>query len=188
LKYLFCLIICTGSFFSHAQKKNNSFQLHIRKTTEPVVIDGAMNDAAWLEAETADDFFMVLPMDTSRAFVSTEVKMTYDKENLYIIAICHLPKKGPYMVESLRRDFAFGKNDNFIFFIDPFNDLTNGFTFGANAAGAQWDGMLYEGGKADLNWDNKWVSVVKNYDNKWIFEAAIPFKPYATKKELINGN
>jgi hypothetical protein len=184
LKYILCLIICTGSFFSTAQKKNNGFQLHIRKTTGPVVIDGAMNEAAWLEAETATDFFMVLPMDTSRATVNTEVKMTYDKENLYIIAICHLPKKGPYMVESLRRDFAFGKNDNFIFFIDPFNDLTNGFTFGANAAGAQWDGMLYEGGKADLNWDNKWVSVVKNYDDKWIFEAAIPFKTIRYKKGI----
>ena len=41
------------------------------------------------------------------------------------------------MVESLRRDFNFSKNDNFIFFIDPFDDRTNGFTFGANAAGAQ---------------------------------------------------
>jgi len=143
-----------------------------------------MNDAPWQEAETAGDFFMVTPMDTSRARVNTEVKMTYDKENLYIIAICHLPVKAPYMVESLRRDFIFGKNDNFIFFLDPFNDLTNGYTFGANAAGAQWDGTLYEGGKADLNWDNKWVSVVKNYDDKWIFEAAIPFKTIRYKKGI----
>src|SRR5436853_358135 len=108
--------------------------------------------------------------------------MAYDEKNIYIIAICHLVRKAPYMVESLRRDFVFSKNDNFIFFLDPFNDLTNGYTFGANAAGAQWDGMLYEGGKADLNWDNKWVSVVKNYEDKWIFEAAIPFKTIRYKK------
>jgi Domain of unknown function (DUF5916)/Carbohydrate family 9 binding domain-like len=184
LKYFFCFILFTGFFFSYAQKKNNSFQLHIRKTSGPIVIDGIMNEAAWQEAETAKSFFMVLPMDTSKARVNTEVKMTYDKENLYIIAICWLPKKGPYMVESLRRDFTFGKNDNFIFFLDPFNDLTNGYTFGANAAGAQWDGMLYEGGKADLNWDNKWISVVKNDDDKWIFEAAIPFKTIRYKKGI----
>ena len=83
-----------------------------------------MNESAWQQAETARNFFMVLPMDTSRATVNTDVKMTYDNKNLYIIAICWLPKKGPYMVESLRRDFVFGKNDNFIFFLDPFNDLT----------------------------------------------------------------
>jgi hypothetical protein len=184
LKYLFSILLCLWSFLTHAQKKNNQFQLHIRKTTEPVIIDGVMNDVAWQQAETAGNFFMVTPMDTSRAFVNTEVKMAYDKENLYIIAICHLPVKAPYMVESLRRDFNFGKNDNFIFFLDPFNDLTNGYTFGANAAGAQWDGTLYEGGKADLNWDNKWVSVVKNYDDKWIFEAAIPFKTIRYKKGI----
>jgi len=184
LKYLFSTLLCLGSFFTYAQKINSRFKLHIHKTTEPVLIDGIMNDAAWQEAETAGNFFMVLPMDTSKARVNTEVKMAYDKENLYIIALCHLPAKRPYMVESLRRDFVFGKNDNFIFFLDPFNDLTNGYTFGANAAGAQWDGTLYEGGKADLNWDNKWVSVVKNYEDKWIFEAAIPFKTIRYKKGI----
>lgn len=170
----------------NAQKKNNNYKLRIHKTTEPIVIDGAMNETAWQEAETADNFFMVLPMDTSKARVITEIKMTYDKENLYIIAVCHLQKKVQYIVESLRRDFAFSKNDNFIFFLDPFNDLTSGYTFGVNAAGAQWDGMLYEGGKADLNWDNKWISVVKNYDDKWIFEAAIPFKTIRYKNGITS--
>lgn len=145
-----------------------------------------MDEPTWLEADTATNFFMVLPMDTSLAKVKTEIHMTYDAQNVYIIAVCYLKKPGPYMVESLRRDFNFGKNDNFIFFIDPFDDRTNGFTFGANAAGAQWDGTLYSGGSADLSWDNKWTSVVKNYDDKWIFEAAIPFKSIRYKKGITN--
>jgi len=182
LKYLFSLITSISSLVCFAQKVNNHFELHINKTNERITIDGEMNEAVWQKAETAGQFFMVLPMDTSKANVPTEVKMTYDNQNLYIVAICYLLKQSPYMVESLRRDFVFGKNDNFIFFLDPFNDLTNGYTFGANAAGAQWDGMLYEGGKADLNWDNKWTSVVKNYGDKWIFEAAIPFKTIRYKK------
>ncbi len=184
MKYLACLLISLSSLLVQAQKKNNHFELHIHKTSTPVLIDGVMDESAWLNAETAGDFYMVLPMDTSHARVNTEVKMTYDNENLYIIAICHHRNLAPYRVESLRRDFTFGKNDNFIFFLDPFNDLTNGYTFGANAAGAQWDGMLYEGGKADLNWDNKWVSAVKNYDDKWIFEASIPFKTIRYKKGI----
>ena len=143
-----------------------------------------MDEQAWLNAEAAANFFIVLPMDTGNAKARTEVRMTYDANNLYIIAVCHLVKPGPYMVESLRRDFTFGKNDNFIFFIDPFDDRTNGFTFGANAAGAQWDGMLYSGGSADLSWDNKWISAVKNYNDKWIFEAAIPFKSIRYKKGI----
>jgi hypothetical protein len=185
LRFILLTLFCTGCFAVQAQKQNRQFELHIRKTRLPVTIDGSAQDSAWMQADAATDFFMVLPMDTSRANVKTLVKMTYDKDNLYVLAVCYLPAKGqPYRVESLRRDFNFGKNDNFIFFLDPFNDLTNGYTFGANAAGAQWDGTLYEGGKADLNWDNKWISQVQYDEDKWVFEAAIPFKSIRYKKGI----
>ena len=143
-----------------------------------------MDEAAWLEANVASDFFMVLPMDTSMAKVRTEVRMTYDDQNLYLIATCFHLLPGRYFVESLRRDFVFGKNDNFLLFMDTFDDQTNGFSFGANAAGAQWDGLMYEGGKVDLSWDNKWTSVVKKDDDKWVFEASIPFKTIRYKKGI----
>jgi hypothetical protein len=143
-----------------------------------------MDEQGWQEAQVATDFYMVLPMDTSAAQVRTDVRMTYDGQNLYLIAVCYHALPGRYMVESLRRDFNFGKNDNFLLFMDPFDDQTNGFSFGANAAGAQWDGLMYEGGKVDLSWDNKWTSVVKNYEDKWIFEMAIPFKTIRYKKGI----
>lgn len=147
------------------------------------MIDGVI-DEAWLMAETADNFNMVLPMDTSKALVKTAVKMSYDNDHLYLIAICYTKPDQAYMVESLKRDFAFGKNDNFLLFMDPFDDQTNGFSFGSNAAGAQWDGIMYDGGKVDLNWDNKWSSAVKNYQDKWIWEAAIPFKTIRYKNGI----
>src|SRR6476646_1830371 len=173
------LLLCIPGF---SQKKNSAYQLNIRKATSSIKVDGVMDEPSWLSADSATDFYMVLPMDTSKARVQTSVRMTYDAEYLYVIATCYLVKPLPYMVESLRRDFVFGKNDNFIFFIDPFDDRTSGFTFGANAAGAQWDGTLYQGGSADLTWDSKWTSVVKNYPDKYIFEAAIPFKTIRYKK------
>ncbi len=167
-----------------AQKKNANTRFHIHKTQSPIIIDGSIDEKAWEQTERLDNFYMVLPMDTSMATVRTDVRMAYDSKSIYIIAICYKKIKGANMVESLRRDFNFGKNDNFIFFIDPFEDQTSGFTFGANAAGAQWDGSLYDGGKADLNWDNKWISAVKDYDDKWIFEASIPFKTIRYKKGI----
>ena len=175
------LILTVTSSFAFSQKKNSSFQYHIRKTSSPIQIDGSM-DAAWLSADSARDFFMVLPMDTSKAQVPTTVRMLFDQQNLYMIVTCYQFRPAPFMVESLRRDFAFGRNDNFIFFLDPFDNRTNGFTFGANAAGAQWDGALYDGGANDASWDGKWTSVVKNYPFGYIFEAAIPFKTIRYKK------
>ncbi len=167
-----------------AQKKNETFQLHIRKTSLPIKIDGIMNEEAWQQTDVANNFFMVTPMDTSVARVRTEVRMAYDDKNIYLTALCYNTLPGPYYVESLRRDFVFGRNDNFLLFMDPFNDLTNGFSFGANAAGAQWDGTMFNGGNVDLNWDNKWVSKVKNDSEKWVLEMAIPFTTIRYKKGI----
>ena len=171
------------TFICLAQKKNETYQLSVRKATASPIIDGNDNDEVWQSADVAKDFFSVLPMDTSFAMVKTEVRMTYDEQHIYILATC-FHGGWRYMVESLKRDWNFGRNDNFIFFMDPFEDQTNGFTFGANAAGAQWDGMLYEGGKADLSWDNKWISATQYYNDRWIFEATIPFKSIRYKKGI----
>lgn len=178
---LVLLLCCLNAF---AQKINEAYQLPMKKASSPILIDGVLDEQAWLDADVASDFFMILPMDTSKARVRTDVRMTYDANHLYIIAVCFLPGPGRYFVESLRRDFAFGKNDNFLLFMDPFDDQTNGFSFGANAAGAQWDGTMYEGGKVDLSWDNKWTSSVSYDDEKWVFEAAIPFKSIRYKRGI----
>ena len=180
---IFIFFILPFALFS--QRKNEGFKYHINKASSPIKIDGEI-DQAWNETETATNFNMVLPMDTSKAHVKTEVKMAYDNVQLYLIAICYKDEGQNYMVESLKRDFSFGKNDNFLLFMDPFDDQTNGFSFGSNAAGAQWDGIMYNGGSVDLNWDNKWSSNVKNYPDKWIWEAAIPFKTIRYKKGIKN--
>ncbi|MCM4169578.1 hypothetical protein KCTC52924_00359 [Arenibacter antarcticus] len=160
----------------YAQKKNGAFRLNIKKTSLPITIDGIGDDKAWQDTDVTTDFFMVLPMDTGKANEPSEIRMTYDENNLYLLATFYNTTKGPYYVESLRRDFSFGKNDNFLLFIDPFNNQTTGYSFGSNAAGAQWDGTMYDGGSVDLNWDSKWISEVTSDDDKWVFEMAIPFK------------
>jgi hypothetical protein len=174
-----------GSTGAAAQKQNEAYRLHIHRAPSPITIDGSAHEPAWQSAEVASDFWMVLPMDTGRAKVRTDVRMAYDDRNLYLSAICYYGDvPGPYMVDSLKRDWSFGSNDNFIFFLDTFDDQTNGFTFGVNAAGAQWDGLLYEGGKANLSWDNKWTSAVKTYEDRYELEIAIPFKSIRYKQGI----
>jgi hypothetical protein len=43
---------------------------------------------------------------------------------------------------------------------------------------------MYEGGKVDLSWDNKWISKVRNQPDRWVFEAAIPFKSIRYKEGI----
>ena len=174
---LFCFLYLLLAFQqSVAQKKNANVKYYIHKATDAIKLDGLMNEQSWLKAQAVNKFPMVLPMDTSISKVPTEVRMTYDENNLYIIAICNKVGDGVDMVESLKRDWNFGKNDNFLLFMDTYGDLTNGFSFGTSAVGAQWDGTMFDGGSVDLNWDNKWTSAMYNDATKYVWEAAIPFK------------
>lgn len=178
----FLLLLLSHSIF--AQKVNDKFQINCNKSIDEINIDGIIDEETWANADVAKDFHMIMPMDTSLANAKTEVRVAYDDKNFYISAVCYLKSPGAIVVASMKRDFAFGTNDNFFCVIDPFDDLTNGFSFGANAAGAEWDGDMADGGRINLNWDNKWKSKVKNYEDKWIFEGAIPFKTLRYKKGI----
>jgi hypothetical protein len=180
-----CLLsLFLGTQTIQAQKKNASIKYYIHKAIDTIKVDGQLTEQSWKNAQVAQNFAMVLPMDTSVANVPTQVRMTYDEHNLYLIATCFKIGDGVNMVESLKRDWNFLKNDNFILFMDTYGDLNSGFAFGANAAGAQWDGTMFEGGSVDLNWDHIWTSAIYNDSSKYIWEAAIPFKTIRYKEGI----
>ena len=172
------ILLCLNTILLGQSKGLNreKYRINISKTDNAINVDGILDEPVWLSADKADKFMRVLPTDTGYASAQTEVRLTYTESILYIGIICYDPIPGKRPVESLRRDFAFGKNDNFIAFIDTYNDQTNGFAFGISPAGAQWDGLQANGGTVNLNWDIKWWSSVKNYDDRWVAEYAIPFR------------
>src|SRR6056300_1139664 len=160
-----------------AQINFENHQLSIKKTSENIVIDGVLEEATWQSAAVGKEFFMITPVDTGKANQFSEARVSFDNEFLYIAMIFfNNSVLGEYVVESLKRDFSFGKNDNFLVAIDPFNNQSTGFAFGLNAYGAQWDGTMYDGRSVDLNWDAKWYSEVQFDEEKWVCEMAIPFK------------
>ena len=152
------------------------FRLHAKRTEQPVVVDGVLDEPVWKVAERTGPFYRILPIDTGYARAQTEVMVAYDDDNFYMGIICHdtLPGKRP--VESFRRDWSFSSNDNFFAAIDTYNDQTNGFAFGVNAVGGQWEGIQSEGGTVSQEWDGKWYSAVQNHPKYWIAEFRIPFR------------
>ena len=110
------------------------------------------------------------------------------KTNIYMGIICYDPMPGKRPAESYRRDWNFGKNDNFFAAIDTYNDQTNGFAFGMSSQpGAQWDGMQANGGNVANEWDGKWYSAVQNYEDRWVAEFRSPSGPSVTGREIPNG-
>ncbi|HEX7584699.1 MAG TPA: DUF5916 domain-containing protein, partial [Prolixibacteraceae bacterium] len=102
--------------------------------------------------------------------------MTYDDKAFYVGVTFFDTIPGKRIVESFRRDFIFGNNDNVLVFFDTFLDQTNGFSFGASASGAKWDGTMSGGSAVNLNWDCKWDSKTVQYKDRWVTEMKIPFR------------
>ena len=173
---LMILLNCNLSFGQTRAVNRDKYRIHIFQNGKEMKIDGILDEEAWLTAESTQKFQRVTPTDTGFAISQTEVRLTYDETNLYVGVICHDATPGKRPVESLRRDFNFSRNDNFMIFLDTFNDQTNGFAFGISAAGAQTEGLQYDGTRVLYNWDIKWRSAVKSYDDRWVTEFSIPFR------------
>lgn len=167
---------------------NSNYIIHAKKSAERIKIDGLLNEKAWNEAEKATNFHMVLPSDTGYTKMKTYIMLTYDKKALYVGSIFYDTVPGKRIVESLRRDWVFVNNDNFMVTIDPFNDQTTGYSFAVNAAGAQRDGTISEGKTNNLVWDCKWESKVANYPDRWVSEIRIPFKSIRYKTGVNHWN
>lgn len=67
---------------SMAQKKNASYRYPMNQINVPVKVDGSPDDDIWRSIQIATDFFMVLPMDTSKAKGRTDVRMCYDQKHI----------------------------------------------------------------------------------------------------------
>ena len=198
LAIIFCFLFSSGfagtttatdkDTLTAPQTINHNYKLLAKRLKGEIKIDGTPDEADWQVANKATDFYMVLPYDTSYSVARSEVMMAFDDKAFYVAFIFYDSIPGKRPVESLRRDFMFGNNDNFLLFIDPFNDQTTGFTFGLNAAGAMWDGTMSNGAASNLIWDSKWEGKTQNYDNRWSAEMRIPFKSVRYKKGVDNWN
>ena len=179
------LVLFAISIVSNGQNtpvNRAKFRLQALETNQPVNIDGVLDELIWSKAEKTSPFYRITPIDTGYARAQTEVLVAYDAEFIYMGIICYDPTPGKRPAESYRRDWNFMKNDNFFAAIDTYNDQTNGFAFGVNAAGGQWDGMQADGGKVANEWDGKWYSAVKNNEDAWVAEFKIPFRTIRYKE------
>jgi hypothetical protein len=185
---IFLVGIVSLFFFSSSVKAQEYYedpQVTLNKTTEKIIIDGQLDEAAWFSGEPAKDFWQYFPQDTTLANPQTEIYMTYDDKFLYIAAKCY-SIGNDYITPSLRRDFRAGGNDNLTFLIDPFQDNTNAFVFGMNPFGVAREALISNGGNSgrDWNsaWDNKWKGNSAINDGYWSCEIAIPFSTLRFKE------
>ena len=189
LRILFFLLL-VSSFLVSAQNKPGT-NIKIKKAKGEIKLDGILDEPDWQSADVAANWFLNYPVDTALAPMQTEARVTFNDQYFYVSFICH-DDNSRDLINSLRRDFEYERNDNVGFNIGPYNDRINGFFFALTPKGVQMEGTISGGGTAEesfgVNWDNKWYSKVVRYADKWICEIAVPFKSIRYKDNISEWN
>src|SRR6185436_13712239 len=147
------------------------------KSTGPITIDGALDEAVWREAPIAAGFFQSEPDEGEPASQQTEVRVAYDEQALYIGIFAHDNSPADIIVGDLKKDFDTARTDMFQVVLDTFHDERNGYMFAVNPMGAKWDAqMVNDGRDTNVNWDGLWFAKTRIVANGWYAELAIPFR------------
>lgn len=161
-------------------------EIRITRATDPIQLDGRLEEKTWQTADIGTNFSQNFPTDTVMANARTEIRFTYDDRFLYVGAIMYNPGPRTYVTPSLRRDFRGGGNDMIVVGFDTFDDNTNAFQFGMNPFGVRREGLISNGGgqrgDLSLDWENKWFGEAVQEDGYWSVEMAIPFKSLRFKE------
>ena len=146
-------------------------------TTEKIMVDGELVEEAWQRATPASDFIQGQPNTGEAATEQTEIRILYDKENLYFGVVCFESEMDKRTVISLQRDFSTGQSDLVGIALDTFNDQRNSYAFAANPGGAKADVQFhYDGQSINFDWDFIFFVKTKLYPDRWTAEFALPFK------------
>lgn len=154
---------------------NSKPEITISKCGNSLInIDGVIDEPVWETCQTAGNFVEIEPGDNLPAIVKTDVKMTYDDDNLYVAFICYDDRISKLRANLSDRDKMY--QDDFVgILLDTYNDHKQAYEIFLNPYGIQGDGIWTKQGE-ELNFDMLYDAEAKIYKDKWIVELAIPFK------------
>jgi hypothetical protein len=151
--------------------------LKAQRTETALVIDGALNDAAWEEVSAADSLTQKEPREGEPSTERTDIRVLYTATTLYVAVFCGDSDPAGIIANERRRDADLGGDDSVAIVLDTFHDHRNAFLFRTNPLGTQYDALLTDEGRAsNISWDERWEVATQRTEDGWTAEFAIPFK------------
>jgi hypothetical protein len=150
-----------------------------RLTASPAIDGVVLGDDAWAGAQAASGFTQVQPNDGEPSSQRTEVYIGYSDVSLYIGVVAYDDDPAGIIVTDSRRDSSLENTDAFLVIIDGLLDRQNGFVFGTNAAGIEYDAQVTRegtGGGFNENWDGSWTVASRIGEHGWSAEFEIPLR------------
>jgi hypothetical protein len=162
-------------------------------TESAPVLDGdVLNDERWRSVTPVPgEFVQKNPSEGASASERTEIRILYTSSALYVGVVCFDRTPGGIIVSDARRDSSLDNTDSFRLIVDTYRDGQNGFVFGTNPAGLEYDAQVINegqggggsggqqggsGGGFNLNWDGAWRVAARTHEEGWTAEFEIPFR------------
>jgi len=141
-------------------------------------IDGHIDDALWSRIDPVQTFIQVWPETGSEATERTEVRIAYDRDNLYFAFQNFDNNPELIRAKNLERGGRNDRDDHVYIGLDTYQDGRNAYLFEMNALGTQDDATVTDEGLTidSFSWDAVFRSETVIDETGWSMEVSIPFR------------
>ena len=145
---------------------------------EPIRIDGRLDEAVWLLADSAaGDWITALPRVGYPASERSVARVLYDDEYLYVGAYLYDSEPGRLYSPGLEQDFPTHDADLFGVVFDTFLDRQNGVMFAVSPAGALFDAQAFNDSReVNTAWEGIIETETAIHEDGWSVEMAVPLR------------
>ncbi len=157
----------------------------IELTTTPIVDGNVLDDPAWRGAEPITDFWQTQPDAGQPATQQTAIYFGFTATAIHVGIVAYDDEPLEIISTDTRRDSSLDDTDSVKIMIDGLLDRQNGYIFGTNPSGVEYDGQINREGAGqyvfggeggfNLNWDAPWTVRSEVSDFGWSAEMEIPF-------------
>jgi hypothetical protein len=148
----------------------------IRLTRGALRLDGALEEAAWSEADSVTDFTQRDPREGAASSERTVVRLLGTPEGLWVGAWLYDSLPQQVRRAQLRRDADFGTDDSFTIMLSPMADKRTAFLFKVNPNGALQDAEVLTFEQESREWDGIWDARARVTARGWQAELFIPWQ------------
>ena len=164
--------------------------IHLAESN-PTVDGNVLNDEWWQAIAPVTEMKQLQPNYGYEPSEKTEIRIAQTSTMLYVSAVCYDSDPEKLVVSDARRDASLDNTDAFLFIVDTYHDMRNGFMFGTNTLGAEYDAQVDNEGQGNfnsnrqqggvvggfnLNWDASWEVKTEVGEYGWSAEFAIPLR------------
>jgi hypothetical protein len=150
--------------------------VHAVRVEAPPILDGVLDDPAWQEAASVEDFHIVVSDEFGKPGERSRVYLAFDADNLYFAARFWDSKPDTIVAKVLsKRDASFGE-DGFSITLDPFDQARAGYMFDVNPNGMRSEAIYTDTDRQNWDWEGIWNAAARIDGEGWTAEVAIPVK------------